>query len=469
MSKDNEFQKDTQINPSFDLEKLSQESLKESISQPKAKNGKKTKPFPIEIFPESIQRIIRETNKALNFPVDFMGASVLYAASVAAGNTVQVEIKKGWHETAVLYMALVGRPGTNKSHPLTFALQPIMAADGADYKEYEKQQSEYEYACSLTKREREEQNIPYPEKPILKKRIVNDITPEALAMVHQNNKRGLGVYVDELAGWLKNFNRYNAGGEQEFWISCFNAKPIIIDRKTSASIRIKKPFVTVGGTIQTGILNEFSKDNRGLNGFIDRVLFAFPEGLKKETWSESEISDNTTNEYNEIIKKILDIPYKGESSELQFTSDAYSKLKDWQAKNTELCNNAENEGIEGIYSKLEIYASRFSLILQLLQYATDAGNMKLINPQSVEGAIKLTEYFRSTAEKVYEIINDANPLDQLPRNKRMFYESLPDITETAKAKEIGSKHNISEKTVRRFLNNKNYFTRIKTGYYEKKL
>ena len=35
----------------------------------------------------------------------------------------------------------------------------------------------------------------------------------SLADVHKFNKRGIGVYSDELASWFKNFNRYNKGSE----------------------------------------------------------------------------------------------------------------------------------------------------------------------------------------------------------------------------------------------------------------
>ena len=74
--------------------------------------------FPVEVFPEPIKDIINATNKDLNFPVDFIGLSLLYAASVAIGNTHKVELKKGFQESAVLYAAIVGPSGTNKSHPL---------------------------------------------------------------------------------------------------------------------------------------------------------------------------------------------------------------------------------------------------------------------------------------------------------------------------------------------------------------
>jgi hypothetical protein len=229
--------------------------------------------FPVEVFPLPIQQVITATNENLNFPIDFIGVSLLYAASVAIGNTHCVEVKKGFRQSAVLYLAIVARAGTAKSPPLSFALQPIVEHDKRTYRQCEQQRQEYEKAVSLSKKEREQQAIDEPIKPVWQKFLLSDFTPEALAEVHKFNKRGIGVYVDELAGWFKNFNRYNKGSEMEFWLSQWSGKPINIDRKTGEPIFIPLPFISVAGTIQKGILNELAKDSRTQNGFIDRILF----------------------------------------------------------------------------------------------------------------------------------------------------------------------------------------------------
>lgn len=82
-----------------------------------------------------------------------------------------------------------------------------------------------------------------PEKPIYKRIIVSNITPEALIFTHNNNKRGLGMYYDELAGWFKSFNRYNTGDEEQFWLSAWSGKSISKIRVLSEPISISKPFI----------------------------------------------------------------------------------------------------------------------------------------------------------------------------------------------------------------------------------
>ena len=72
-----------------------------------------TVPFPMTVFPPEVQEIIKQTHKCLNFSVDHISSSLLFAASIAIGNSITVEIKNEWVDKAILYIAIVGKPGTN--------------------------------------------------------------------------------------------------------------------------------------------------------------------------------------------------------------------------------------------------------------------------------------------------------------------------------------------------------------------
>ena len=55
-------------------------------------------PFPSEVFPEHIRQIINRTRTCLNFPLDYICPALIFASSIALGNAIAVEIKKGWKE-----------------------------------------------------------------------------------------------------------------------------------------------------------------------------------------------------------------------------------------------------------------------------------------------------------------------------------------------------------------------------------
>ena len=436
---------------------------------------RKTNRFPVDVFPLPIQQVITATNENLNFPIDFIGASLLYAVSVAVGNTHSVEVKKGFQQSAVLYLAIVGRAGTTKSHPLSFALQPIVEQDKRTYRQYEQQRQQYEQAVNLTKKEREQQAIDEPIKPVWQKFLLSDFTPEALAEVHKFNKRGIGVYVDELAGWFKNFNRYNKGSEMEFWLSQWSGKPINIDRKTGEPVFIPLPFISVAGTIQKGILNELAKDSRTQNGFIDRILFVIPDNVQKEYWSETDLPPVVSENWENIISTLLNLSVSNDDTLnpspeiLKFTPEAKRVLFEWQIVNTDQCNEAENEAVSGIFSKMDMYVLRLALILEMMRFACNESDKRAVSIEAVQGAVKLVEYFKSSAVKVNSILSNASPLDKHPADKQALYNALPDTFTTETGLQIAEGSEVAERTFKYFLNEKELFTRISRGEYQKRI
>lgn len=274
--------------------------------------------------------------------------------------------------------------------------------------------------------------------------------------------------------WLKNFNRYNSGSEEQFWLSVFSGKPIILDRQgNKSSAFIKHSFISVIGTIQKGLLKELAKGEKAENGFIDRILFVFPPNLKKEYWNEFELSTHIALLWDSIVKKLTDIQCTtGENGEpipskLTFSAEARSLLYKWQHMNTDLCNTEMDEILVGVYSKLDIYIIRFSLILQLARWACDEAERMEID--QTKGAIAIVEYFRNSTKRVQEITNSSASLEQLPTDKSNLYNALPMEFTTGEGIKIAQKLNISVDAFKRFLADKKgkLFENVSHGSYKK--
>ncbi|MFY0674505.1 MAG: DUF3987 domain-containing protein [Bacteroidia bacterium] len=459
-------------NDIWDNETLEADEIINHFQELKEKSKERQNPFPVDVFPKAVQEIITATNESLNFPIDFIGGSMLYAVSVAIGNTYKVEIKKGWKESAVLYLAIVGRRGISKSHPLSFALKPIEIQDDINYEKFLSEKKEYDVIVGLPKKERERQGYEEPIKPVWKQHLVTDFTPEALVEVHKFNKRGIGVYADELASWFNNFNRYNKGSEEQFWLSIWSGKPIRINRKTSEPTFIKLPFVSVGGTIQPGVLNQLA-EKRTENGFLDRLLFVVPDSLKKECWSETELSPLISGNWETIITNLLKLTLvESDMDQLQpvtikFTLEAKQLLFQWQSELTDVINRSENEVISGICAKLEVYAIRLALCLEMMRYACGESKKQAVGIEALQGAIKLVEYFKRTAIKVHSTISNASPADKLPTDKKNLYAALPDKFKTGEGVLIAESMGISERTFKRLIRKKELFDNQTRGEYEK--
>jgi len=416
--------------------------------------------FPIQALPLQIQEIARVTSECLGYPLDFISSSLCFAMSVAIGNTHTVKIKDGWSECAILYVAIVGKAGTNKSHPLSFAMKPLLDHDANESRKFKELFKTYQDTISLSKKEREERGIfETSDQPIQKKFIVSDITQESLSYIHEQNKRGICLYVDELKSWINNFNRYAKGSEEQFWLSVFSGKPIIIDRRGfTNSVSIKRSFIGVIGSIQHGLLKDLAKGDRSDSGFLDRILFVIPRDLRKKYWSLQDLPSHITPLWSNIMNEMIKLNFAVDQNddpvplELPFESQAKKKLYEWQRHNTDLCNKEPNEKLVGMYSKLEIYAIRFCLIIQIIRWVCKEADKECIDLQSVESAIELTEYFRTSAKNVQLILNSTMVLENMTSDKIKLYEALPTDFATAEGAKIAGALSFTKDGFNRFLN-----------------
>lgn len=427
--------------------------------------------FPLGALPLKIQRIVREAHDCYGYPVDYLAGAMLVAVGLGIGNTHFARLKGKWDESAILFMALVGRPGACKSHPLNFAIRPFTELDGVATRAYVKACEEYERQRELPLKERSE---PHPVAPVCKRFLISDATPEAMLLIHSQNLRGICMWNDELAGWFKNFNRYNKGSDEEYWLKLFNANPSFSDRKgVKNSVYISRPFISVVGTIQNGILNELAQGSRTSNGFIDRLLFVMPHNQDKQPWSDKEPTFDIEAAWAHIIERLVAIPYETDTDGniiatiLPFAPDAKARLYEWQRRNTEECNREECDVLKGVYNKFDFHAIRFCLILQMARWACGEADRKEIDPVSVENAISLVDYFKSTARKVHGIISEMSLTEQ----QRAIIAALPDCFTTEEGIAVAKENGMPGRTFQDFLKRSvslgNYFQREKHGHYSK--
>lgn len=364
--------------------------------------------FPIDIFPTSIQKYILECNSKLDSNVDYMGCSLLWLISVSIGNSIDIEVKRGWNESATLWLSLVGKAGIGKTPSINNVIFPLQKINSREIKHYYKEYEKYEHYINLPKKE-QDQSVEVP-KPVKKQFIVNDITLEALVDLHQECDNAIGVFKDELAGWLKDMNKYRAGSDLEFWLSCWSGKSVSLNRKTAKSSFVEKPFIPVLGGIQPSILNSFYTEENKDNGFMDRMLLSFPD-TKIDMYNENELeyeliewySDTIVSFYDKI-KKVVKRDNDGNIINLsaKFTDDA---KKEWKRIFNEISSHQnsedENEYLKSMYPKQKSYIPRFALIIHVFDaFFTDGSNTLLISKESILKAEKLSKYFIATAKKV---------------------------------------------------------------------
>ncbi len=434
--------------------------------------------FPFDVFPVEVQELVDKAHASrLKFPKVYTSCGVLCAVSCAIGNALSIEFTREHVENAVLYMALVGGKGKNKSHPLSMALRPLQELDDEDYKQFNIAYAKYAEDQGRKKSER----VGLP-KPVRSRRLVGDITAEALAIVLGENPRGVMMVNDELVGWVKAQNQYRAGmgADGEMWLSLWSGKSHDVTRKTTEDARISTPFVSVCGTIQPTIIPTLA-EKREANGFLDRVLFAWPQDVKIEAISESdpEMDAGVLETWKRLIRDIVRIPFVKEPRRVHLTEDAFRMYIRWQNAEAVKCNRLDEQRIRktddvdynGIHAKMESYCLRFALILEIMSRGLSGGlpgwwSSVEISSQSMAGALRLCKYFTAQAMEIRGILN-ASEVDRLDGRHRRVYQALPDEFTTAEGVEVAKRLGMPERTFARFLNAKNYFKREKQGHYEK--
>lgn len=423
--------------------------------------------FPLSYFHQKIQSIIIEVCETNRFHKDFLSTAILSTSATAIGNTFCIKITDSWKEKCNFFIAMVGTPGVNKSAPLTWALNPLELKEREIYKLYLQVLKEFD----------EDEKNAGKNKPPLIKTIVSDATPEAVVMQLEHNERGILIYNDELSGFINTFQRYSKGNDEQFYLSVWSGKPVVVDRKTTKSIRINQPLLNIIGTIQPSVL-ERSFHGKEDNGFFDRWLICRPQDIVKEYWSDVILEPSTKENYTRIIMELMNIPINHNTwgdlspNEIEYSGEAFKELKKWQKTNTDEINRSDTDNVKAIRSKIETYIHRFCLLKHLTDYACSDNTeiISFVSLETVKQSILLAEYFILNALS----IRSEEPIDTLIGIEKDIYKLLP-IDGTFSMKQfidVCDSMGYSERSAKRWINkhcqpNGKLFTKVKHGVYAK--
>ena len=417
-------------------------------------------PFPVEVFPKPIQEIIRETNLHQNFPVDYIAPCLLFVACLACGNSVVVELQKGWQEKPLMYLAIVGGRGTNKTSCFEFALAPIRARDNEEFDNYVEAKNAYDLECSKPAKERKTMLEP----PVFHQYILSDFTPEVLVHQHRANPRGLIVFNDELMGFILSFNKYRSGSDEQMWTQLFAGGGVTVNRVGADPVKINDTCIGVFGGIQPEILSQFAK-GKIQSGFVDRWLFAFPEKVRYPKFNDVDIDEKIARNWKEIVDRILELPFDDTPRVVKLSAGAKAIFKEWFDKLAEQKNNGGTR-FAGLATKMDRYCGRMALGIEIMKYGCKESELLDISEDSMRCSIALCYYFLACGLKAQKRFMNS-PTEELTQIQREVYDELPQSFETKKGVEIAENLGMPPRTFKRWLNT-SLFKKITYGFYEKK-
>ncbi|MFQ8804378.1 MAG: DUF3987 domain-containing protein [Alistipes indistinctus] len=163
-------------------------------------------------------------------------------------------MKAGWPERrlrSVIIVRLVRQtPRTGQdTPPLEAAYRPMRKHDYALFQAYAARLGSWKAAGENGR------------KPVLKRTIVSDFTPESLLQTHNNNPRSVAILVDEIMGMFNSANRYTNGQLIEQLLTAWSGGALDVTRvSNSVPVHIEHPCISniIGGTQNPSVCMSFS-------------------------------------------------------------------------------------------------------------------------------------------------------------------------------------------------------------------
>lgn len=384
------------------------------------------KPFPVDALPKPMRTIVGEIAKAVDCDAGYAAVPALTLAGATIGGVLVASPKRGFKEPPTLFALTVGDSGTAKS-PAADPFGDISTS--IEESLYLRYQSD----CQAAQAEQLSPAIggePQP-APVREYFRATDITIERLIENLQTSPRGMLLWFDEARQWFESFGRYKGkggGSDATQWLSMFDAKPIMYQRKMvpNRDIYVRRAAVSVFGTIQPGVLAEVL-NNPGYihSGLAGRILFVMPP-KKCPRWNDRELDPDTESAFTGLLNDLRFIPFNPRSpARVGLDFEALKVFAKFSDSMMERAENLDGGPMSAALPKLARIALRLALIHHavIIAAAGEDPGRHLIKPDSMQAGITIAEWFAHEAERVYAMFSetpedrDARKLADLIRRK----------------------------------------------------
>jgi hypothetical protein len=196
---------------------------------------------------------------------------------------------------------------------------------------------------------------------------------------------------DELSGWVQALNSYKGGkgSDRQFFLTVWSGTPSSVDRKSQdAPTFLDKPFLAITGTIQPDVVQAFLHESRWDDGFIDRILFAYPEVQIANSWTEDEVFSATTEAVEELFLRLYGLDFNPDEPHVVVLDPEAKRLwVEWYESNQRELKEIE-ENIRGVWAKMPSQCARLILIAHLTRWAAgETPDGDIVDRHSLVGRI----------------------------------------------------------------------------------
>ena len=340
--------------------------------------------MPLAGFGTELAAYIRAAAAALGAPIDYVGLAIIAGAAGCIGARRYVEIWSGWKEPAIIWVALVGDPSTNKTPATEPVREALTAVEAEKLEKHQPIEEAYEAAATQAKAVKRAwekavevamknaHDVPpmpdaarEPKAPVRPRAWIANATIEKLARILAEQPGGLINFCDELAGLIGSFDRYGGeGGDRAFHLELYGGRPYRLDRVKDGSIDIPNMAVSLLGTIQPDRLNRLvlSGDNDGL---ACRFFYAWPEPRAKQRPATKPDPSTLTDAFRRLGSLV-------NSAIIPVADNGVAVFEAWWTGPHDAATKATTGMLAEAYGKMNGSVLRLALVFEYLTWGGNA-------------------------------------------------------------------------------------------------
>lgn len=342
------------------------------------------------------------TAKAMPIAPEFLVTALIpvLATSIGTSSRLIVNPAAGWIEKPIFWALNVLRTGELKTPVLNLAKSGLELLEDIAHKDYQLALQQYDQECERfnTLSPSEKLDTPKPETPVRRRCILRDDTPQARALVHYENPRGLLRFRDEGSAFLSELGRFSRGkgdgGEAEADLSEFNGSELDPDRVTNrVERRLSQTALQRLGATQPEILRRLMGDHADERGLWARYLFCLvdtpPAYLDFSSPAPPTKLTNTLANLHKRLETLPEQDYLLSDTAKPIFQAAYNHYRSIVYANSE-----SDLGSAAAAAKMGTYLSRLTLWLHLINAAlADVEPSPTIAAETVEMAARWTHFY----------------------------------------------------------------------------
>jgi putative DNA primase/helicase len=369
-------------------------------------------PFRKKLLPDSLRPLALDIAELMQVPLDFPAVVLTLCLAGAVNRRARIQPKAKDTSFIVvpnLWGGIIGPPGIMKSPVLTRVTGLLGRIEEKWQAVYAQQLAEWEKACEQC------ENDERPEKPVSKRLIINDATPEKLHEILRDNPAGVLVPRDEWTGWLAEMERPGREGQREFFLTCWNGdSSYATDRIGRGSIYVPACCVSMVGGIQPDRLRACFNAANGVGLKDDGLIQRFQLLVWPDTNPDWELVDRLPNAAAQrraelIFERLTDLDSEKPLS-FRFAEGAQEVHSVWWSDlEAKVRSQSESAIITSHLSKYRSLMPSLAVLFQLADLAEEGfegfegfdGRQASVSYEHTRRATQWCDYLESHARRVY--------------------------------------------------------------------